>query len=76
MNIASGKFTSGSQKVEARGVKSYKPFLYRAGQRRYACHGRLHFKRATGCQAYAAEWARRVERYIASLPVEERCDVD
>jgi hypothetical protein len=57
-------FQPGSQKVIAHYEKSYHPFLYRLGRRRYAKHGRLYFKTATDALTYAIRWAARSESWM------------
>ena len=61
MNIP---FQTGSQKIIDKYEKRYHPYLYRFGCRRYAGHGRIHFKTASAAHAYAIRWADRASRIL------------
>ena len=58
-------FLPGSQRINNHFEKSYHPYLYRFGQRRYAGGGRVKFRTATMAQDYAGRWSERAERFLA-----------
>lgn len=67
MKITGIPFQPGSRKViNPKMEKRYLPFLERSGQRRYAIHGRLNFKRSSDALKYACQWADRIERILSA----------
>jgi len=57
-------FQAGYAKMYSNYAKQYHPLLYRNKQRRYAGHGKIHFRSASKAMQYAMRWAKRVEKIL------------